>query len=49
MSNAKQNNILPKIQSKTKKHKQTKNVTNKTKNNQNDIISPNNLLKVQII
>jgi len=45
MSNAKQNNILPKIQSKTKKHKQTKNVTNKTKNNQNDIISKNNLLK----
>ena len=45
MSNAKQNNILPKIQSKTKKHKQTKNVTNKTKNNQNDIISPNNILK----
>ena len=45
MSNAKQNNILPKIQSKTKKHKQTKNVTNKTKNNQNDIIFPNNLLK----
>jgi hypothetical protein len=45
MSNAKQNNILPKIQSKTKKHKQTKNVTNITKNSQNDIRSPNNLLK----
>ena len=45
MSNAKQNNILPKIQSKTKKHKQTKNVANKPKNNQNDIISANKILK----
>lgn len=45
MSNAKQNNILPKIQSKTKKHKQTKNIVNKPKNNQNDIISANKILK----
>ena len=45
MSNAKQNNILPKIQSKTKKHKQTKNIVNKPKNNQNDIISGNKILK----
>ena len=45
MSNAKQNNILPKIQSKTKKHKQTKNLVNKSKNNQNDIISANKILK----
>ena len=45
MSNAKQNNILPKIQSKTKKHKQTKNIVNKHKNNQNDIISANKILK----
>ncbi len=45
MSNAKQNNILPKIQSKTKKHKQTKNIVNKPKNNQNDIISANKFLK----
>ena len=45
MSNAKQNNILPKIQSKTKKHKQTKNIVNKPKNNQNDIISANKIIK----
>ena len=45
MSNAIQNNILPKIQSKTKKHKQTKNIVNKPKNNQNDIISANKILK----
>lgn len=45
MSNAKQNNILPKIPSKTKKHKQTKNIVNKPKNNQNDIISANKILK----
>ena len=45
MSNVKQNNILPKIQSKTKKHKQTKNIVNKPKNNQNDIISANKILK----
>ena len=45
MSNAKQSNILPKIQSKTKKHKQTKNIVNKPKNNQNDIISANKILK----
>ena len=45
MSNTNQKNILPKINSQTKRRKQTKNILDKNKNNQNNNIPPNMMLK----